>query len=168
MIITLDSIKINNVFEPTEIYRGRILLFLDFDGVLHPFEQGFKRKEIFTCNHFLEKILRELSNVEVVISSNWSKTCTLNILRQKFSEDLRHRFIGVLHSHSNNRSDDVRKYMADHGEIDVPWIAVDDLAAFDDADPVVRSPYKTGMTEDTYKALKNALLSPIEYQESRK
>ena len=164
MIVTLDSLKIDDSFMPSQNYTGRVLLFLDFDGVLHPFEQGFKRKQIFTQNYLIEKVLRELPNVEVVVSSNWSKTCTLNILKSKFSEDLRHRFIGSLSQHTENRSDDIRTYIHTRGEVGVPWVAVDDLAHFDDTDPVVRSPYKTGMTEGTCVALRNALSSPVEFR----
>jgi hypothetical protein len=166
MIITLDSIKLDNNFIPSETYDGRVLLFLDFDGVLHAYEQGYKRDKdkIFIRNHFIEDILRKMPNVEVVISSNWSKTCSLNILKNKFSEDVRHRFIGHLRKHTTSRSDDVRTYMETHGEVDVPWVAVDDLAYFHDTDPVIRTSYKTGLMEDSCKALENALSSPIEYK----
>lgn len=65
-----------------------IVLFLDFDGVLHP---GFT--ETFCHRHKLENILRDIPTVDVVVSSDWRRA-DMNYLKGLFSEDVRERIIG--------------------------------------------------------------------------
>lgn len=71
-----------------------VLLFLDFDGVLHSAvcdheDQLWRRVPLF------EDWLRDRPNVRVVVSSAWRNCHPLDELRQFFSADLRERFIGV-------------------------------------------------------------------------
>lgn len=65
-----------------------LVLFLDFDGVLHP---GFS--ETFChCGH-LETLLRTNPTVDVVVSSDWRRA-DLSYLQALFSSDVRERIIG--------------------------------------------------------------------------
>lgn len=68
------------------------LLFLDFDGVLHPRSPG---KKLFCNLPRLEAVLREFNFVEVVIASTWREDMDLGQLRELFSPDIRPRVIGV-------------------------------------------------------------------------
>jgi hypothetical protein len=68
-----------------------VVLFLDFDGVLHPAQGG----ELFTSLALLEAVLRDAPEVRVVISSSWREIHPLDELREYFSEDLRDRVIGI-------------------------------------------------------------------------
>jgi len=68
-----------------------MLLFLDFDGVLHGYGEP-----AFLHNPKLENLLLEFPEVEVVFSTSWRLLFSLDQLRLRFSEPLRHRFIGVL------------------------------------------------------------------------
>ncbi len=65
-----------------------LVLFLDFDGVLHP---GFS--ETFCHRDNLERILRANPTVDVVISSDWRRA-DFTYLQELFSDDVRERIIG--------------------------------------------------------------------------
>lgn len=68
-----------------------MLLFLDFDGVLHGYgEPAFLHTPKF------ENLLLEFPEVEVVFSTSWRLLFSLDQLRLRFAEPLRQRFIGVL------------------------------------------------------------------------
>jgi hypothetical protein len=69
-----------------------MLLFLDFDGVLH-----VHGGEKFAHLPRLEAVLRAYPEIEVVLSTSW-RVCRefpFPVLRAFFSADLRHRFFGV-------------------------------------------------------------------------
>ncbi|MDF6623942.1 HAD domain-containing protein, partial [Escherichia coli] len=68
--------------------RGPVLM-LDIDGVLHPGQSG-----TLIYLPLLETWLRAHPDVDVVISSNWRETHTLDELRNFFSIELRERVIG--------------------------------------------------------------------------
>lgn len=68
-----------------------MILFLDFDGVLHPAQGG----ELFSSLPLLEGVLRDAAHVRIVISSTWREVHTLDEIRMFFSADLRDRVVGV-------------------------------------------------------------------------
>lgn len=70
-----------------------LILFLDFDGVLHPEGVGEDLHFVHLTN--LEAVLREFPSVQVVVSSAWRLDMPLEELQQKFSQDIRARVIGV-------------------------------------------------------------------------
>jgi len=154
-------------FEPTMTYRGRVLLFLDFDGVLHSYISYYNGINQFEKMPFLVNILKKLPNVQVVVSSAWAKKRTLDTLRQFFPDAIKERIIGGVYKQTDNRGNDVKTYMKNHGEVG-PWIAVDDMAIFDPTDPVVWTDWSTGLTEETANVLMKALKSPIEFADFRK
>ena len=76
-----------------------MILFLDFDGVLHPL---FTRPELppeesrpFCYLPRFATVLRDYPSVEVVISSTWRITRDLEQLREPFPHVLRPRVIGT-------------------------------------------------------------------------
>lgn len=71
------------------------LIFLDFDGVLHPAVAGSHR---FIHVKALEAVIREpieQGHLRIVISSDWRKTSTLSELRVRFSSDVASAIIGT-------------------------------------------------------------------------
>lgn len=70
-----------------------MILFLDFDGVLHPIP--CKDKDMLCFIPRLEGVLRDFPHVQVVISSLWRASHDLDGLRAYFSEDIRPRIIGM-------------------------------------------------------------------------
>ncbi|WP_144967686.1 HAD domain-containing protein [Herbaspirillum lusitanum] len=70
-----------------------MLLFLDFDGVLHPAIYK-NNSDLFCRRSLLENSLRNCQHVDVVITSTWRENRTLEELRSLFSTDIRSRIIG--------------------------------------------------------------------------
>lgn len=66
-----------------------MLLFLDFDGVLHPVSG-----EPFQCLPRLEALLRDNPRIDVVLSTSWRLLHSLDELRAFFTQDLQRRIIG--------------------------------------------------------------------------
>lgn len=73
-----------------------MILFLDFDGVLHP--EGFIPKGKHFCRlPLLEGLLRDQDHaaVRIVISSTWRETQPIEQLAAIFSPDIRARVVGI-------------------------------------------------------------------------
>src|ERR1700688_3527353 len=69
-----------------------MILFLDFDGVLHP---QVAKTRLFSCLTRLEKVLRDYPYVLIVISSMWRFGDDLEGLQEHFSADIQARIIGT-------------------------------------------------------------------------
>lgn len=69
-----------------------MILFLDFDGVLHPVSA--KVADCFSHLPRLEKVLREFPHVQVVISSMW-RADGIDFCRKYFSDDIKQRVIDL-------------------------------------------------------------------------
>jgi hypothetical protein len=70
-----------------------MILFLDFDGVLHPVGNRVGGETDFSCLPLLEDWLRDHPKVNVVISSSWREEMDLETLLHIFSKDLHQRII---------------------------------------------------------------------------
>lgn len=154
-------------FDPTATYSGGVILFLDFDGVLHSYEAYYTKKNMFNKLPLLLKVLDKVPNAKVVVSSSWAKKRRLEELKLFFPDKYRNRIVGAIHSQTDYRHADVKNYIKERGILD-PWIAVDDMALYEPTDPVVWTDWSTGLTDETANVLMNALKSPIEFKEFRK
>lgn len=76
---------------------ARMILFLDFDGVLHPEGEGhiLSGGTDFCFLPRLEALLREFLHVKIVISSSWREQLRYETLLKPFSSDLRARILGA-------------------------------------------------------------------------
>lgn len=145
-----------------------MILFLDFDGVLHPIPSH--DKQFFSCLPRLEALLREFPKVQIVISSMWRADGVENLLRY-FSEDIRPRIIG------GTPWSEVPAYAPDsefilgvvrHSEI-LAWIAENNYAgpwvALDDSwrefpagcEELIVCPEETGFGDNQERALRARL-----------
>lgn len=104
-----------------------MLLFLDFDGVMHPTGP--------TCLPFehldaLETILRRHQHVDVVISSSWRKVHTLAHMREGyFSADIQARVVGTTPIIPNaTRWQEIMAFLTETQHIG-PYLVIDDNAA---------------------------------------
>jgi hypothetical protein len=70
-----------------------MILFLDFDGVLHSAFNAAGHPDDFNKLPLLENWLRKYPEIDVVISSSWRETLRMEALREIFSEDLRQRVV---------------------------------------------------------------------------
>lgn len=156
-----------------------MILFLDFDGVLHP--EFLNRGQPLLCHlPLLENVLREYSSVEVVISSTWrlrwpdQSVATIE-LRKHFSPDIDPRVVGVTPHHiqldSRSAPDGLYLYHR-HWEIEAwlrvnrppgtPWVALDDRPHL--FRPFLKSLLetysRTGLTADDLQELHRRLKQP--------
>jgi len=122
-----------------------MILFLDFDGVLHP-EEAFIDEPLLTRLPLVEDVLREFPSVEIVISSAWrlrwkDAKVAARRLRRHFSDNIATRVVGVTPNFINldpQAALDGVQYYQRHWECDVwmrtnrpagtPWMALDDRA----------------------------------------
>lgn len=110
----------------------RIVLALDFDGVLHAVHGP-----AFEHLPRLESILRQFSEIDVVVSSSWREAYAWDLILAHFSEDLHSRFIGATPVLSTTwppypahiRYLEIKKFLEDSGRDPHQWIALDDDAS---------------------------------------
>jgi hypothetical protein len=109
-----------------------MILFLDFDGVLHPFHRPTGP---FTLLPDFERVMRDFSNVDIVISSAWREVHTLDELRELFSPDIQERIIDVTPVFSASdkpylREAEITFWLRTAGREVEPWVAIDDTEWF--------------------------------------
>lgn len=120
-----------------------MILFLDFDGVLHPTLRG---EPDFSRLPFLWKILRACPHVEIVFSTSWREIYRpdemVEFVTKGGGEDLTHRFIGTTperlaeqgafiykagHTY-HKRHIECELWLIGNKQTDRPWLAIDDIA----------------------------------------
>ncbi len=158
-----------------------MLLFLDFDGVLHPQYDGVPTPvgEVFCHLSRFEEIMRDFPSVEIVISSTWRNQFTLEELRSRFSPDIAARIIGMTpqaeHADGNylptRREAEILDWLTTAGRTDAAWIALDDAAwQFDKhRERLVTCTWYVGLNDAVELQLRDALThslsrSPIRLQ----
>jgi hypothetical protein len=142
-----------------------MILFLDFDGVLHPV--GSTEKQYFSRLPLLEKFLRDEAPCwQVVISSSWREYFTPAQLLEVFSPDIRSRIIGTTPADDEHslhttwgaqaslypREIQIRHFLAQRGLSGEDWVALDDMKGwFREAESnvhLILCDPSTGLTED--------------------
>lgn len=112
-----------------------MLLFLDFDGVLHP---RATVENLFVHLPRFEGVLKDFPHVQVVISSSWREVTPFVELQEMFNEKLRDRIIGSTPlvdieyppGPVGHREEEIHIFMAQPEFIGQPWLALDDEAPF--------------------------------------
>ncbi len=119
---------------------SHLLLFLDFDGVLHPLAEptGEGRGRPYTGPTLVyAPVLAELlapwiARIDIVIASTWAKSRSLDEIRTLLPESLRARVIGAVWEapmpELASRFEAIRDWLAHVGYDDRSWIALDDDA----------------------------------------
>lgn len=105
-----------------------MILFLDFDGVLHPLSRA---NGAFALTPHFERVMRDYPDVDIVISSAWRETNPIEKLRLVFSEDFRHRLIDVTPVVATDRKPHPREieilsWLREAGREYEAWLAIDD------------------------------------------
>lgn len=112
-----------------------MILFLDFDGVLHPEGEGHLPSDdtAFCFLPDLEALLREYPHVRIVISSSWRERLSFEALLAPFAADIRPRILGVTPPRGTgiphpfaHREGEILAWLHSHGAADEPWVALDD------------------------------------------
>ena len=106
-----------------------ILVFLDFDGVMHP--AGCDTSRYFCNLAAFEAVMREHTNVAIVIASTWRNAYPLSELKRHFSPDIGSRIVGKTptwedESDEHIRYREIRDFLKHPKLAGLRWIAVDD------------------------------------------
>ncbi len=154
-----------------------MILFVDFDGVLHP--DGCEIDQYFCRVALLEEVLREFPHIQLVISSSWGQVHPLGELREFFSDDIKTRIIDatpgslLLSGIPTALWNFVREAQCDawirtNGP-GVPWLALDDQAwRFDPASPnLLLVDGSTGITHADIQELRRRLSTFTSAKESK-
>ncbi|MBE0615337.1 MAG: hypothetical protein IH604_16840 [Burkholderiales bacterium] len=109
--------------------KQAILLFLDFDGVLHPVHCS--PAQHLCCRPLLEDTLRSAPPVEIVISSTWQEAHSVKALTKLFSPDMQPRIIGGTLAADPDREEETRydqilRFLRWKNWTGRPWLALDD------------------------------------------
>lgn len=132
-----------------------MIIFLDFDGVLHS-AYSFQSTKMFSQLPIFETFFRnpEYAQIEFVISSTWRHGRSLSELRQPFAPDIAMRIIGktpenVATTRIGSREQEILHYLRDAGRESEIWLALDDVRSYFDhhVDQVYFCTAGTGLTE---------------------
>lgn len=70
-----------------------MILFPDFDGVIHP--EPYTQESAFRQLPLIESVVREMVSVDIVVSSSWRETHSPDELCVFFASDIQPRVVGV-------------------------------------------------------------------------
>ena len=146
-----------------------MILFLDFDGVLHPEHMGEPTPADVIFCHLprFEAVMRDFQAVKIVISSMWRYDFSLDELKARFSPDIAVRIIGT--TRLSDRTDDtylparrekeILDWLAGSGYEATPWLALDDAVwQFDrHLNQLVPCTWYVGLDETAEARLRDAL-----------
>lgn len=148
-----------------DVFTGKALLALDFDGVLHPIDAG--SDQMFCRLPLLEAWLHKNENVDVLISSGWRHLMRFEDLLGFFPSALRSRIVDVTprlwrplipiddYVWEFVRQREIELWVAASPSPNRPWIALDDDASLYEPtcqNLVVCDP-KVGLNTETIEAL---------------
>lgn len=168
-----------------------VILFLDFDGVLHP-DAAFLVKgrptlkaegELFMWAPLLIKTLADFPEVQIVLSTSWARELSFSRARRWLPGELRARVVGsTWHSAMSFKRDgfrglsawwdeatryqQIKRYAGRAGLTD--WVAIDDQPegwGADDLDKLVHTHSETGLSDRVVLALLAARLEVLRKSE---
>lgn len=156
-----------------------MILFLDFDGVLHP-DAAFLVKgrptlkaegHLFMWAPLLVEAMADFPEAQLVLSTSWARELSFNRARRWLPEELHSRVIGSTWHSSMGRQDggnwwdaatryqQIKRYSVRAGLSD--WVAIDDQPegwGADDLDKLVHTNSATGLSDPATLALLAARL----------
>ncbi|WP_228897684.1 HAD domain-containing protein [Acidovorax sp. Leaf73] len=111
------------------------ILFLDFDGVLHP-EHCHESKH-FCCLPILEEVLRQAPEWKVVVTSTWRLDQPFEAILQRFSPDIARVIEGVTPKYCDlsnvpdtlvgyQREAECHAWLRTNDVSHINWLALDD------------------------------------------
>lgn len=167
---------------PDQVSEINVILFLDYDGVLHP-DAVYRRLngqielrvrgELFMWAPLLEKIIEGHSELRIVLSTSWVRVLGFRRARGYLPAKLAERVIGATwHSAMGRNSLDIIEW--DHQTrfqqisaylrrlpIPIPWLAIDDDSAgwpSEQADALIQTDPMLGVScRHVQKALEHQL-----------
>lgn len=115
-------------------------LFLDFDGVTHPFSHQFvgapmelhwpdQTVSLFCYAPILERILSEVDpgrRVQIILSTTWQQRIGWRAAAKHLPLALQKRVIGGTYQYGLSRGAEIAMHAQDYNISDKDWIAIDD------------------------------------------
>jgi hypothetical protein len=115
-----------------------MILFLDFDGVLHP-DPCFDEAQLFERGPHLAESLAPFPEVAIVLSTSWRTQRTFDELAAALPAGLRERVLDVTPPFTlagtpatlvpYRRQAECMQWLRTHGHAKTPWLALDDRAS---------------------------------------
>lgn len=115
-----------------------MILFLDFDGVLHP-DPCQDPKRMFENAPRLADTLSAFAEISVVLSTSWRTVRPLETLKAALPKSLSARIIGITPNASHftppphllpyRRQAECLKWLTANHQVDQEWFAIDDRAS---------------------------------------
>lgn len=129
---------------------GSPALFLDFDGVMHP--AGCHKRDYMCKTPLLSEIVRKVPGIEIIISSSWRKSLTLEKMKTFFPTDISKRIIAVTpiilpKPDKHSRYHEIQAYLKENPH--EKWVAIDDNSRFfpPGCDHLIKVDGKEGMDD---------------------
>ena len=147
------------------------ILFLDFDGVLHPFSVRFnddlgltlesedKSLFLFCWGPILESILNEEDpkrNIKIILSTTWAHRYGWEDAAKRLTPALESRVVAGTNGYNRPRGLRILKCVEDMGIADNNWLAIEDddyLWPTNLRDHLVKTDEKLGLFEKTTQQL---------------
>lgn len=114
--------------------ENRLIVFLDFDGVLHP--DPCRDEQLFEHAPRLTQALEEFPEASVVLSTSWRTFLNFEQLIVPLDLELQRRVIGMTPRFADfsaprplvpyRRQAECVQWLAENGMDDAAWIAIDD------------------------------------------
>ncbi len=142
-----------------------MILFLDFDGVLHPLSpQGMPRAP-FSRLPLLEDVLREFRSVRVVLTTAWRHSLTLDQLREVFSKDIAPRIVDATPAVSRSATlyEEVRSFLDNDASLGEDWVVLcaDNDGFPPDSNHLIRTEPTVGLTRQDQALLRARLRGDV-------
>lgn len=146
---------------PPAMGEGLVYLFLDFDGVTHPWGEV----EDFRCLPMLEDVLRDYPETRVVISSDWRTLFSLPKLVARFAPDIQPRVVDATPTLFARRPEELRGLREREALLwlerkapGAPWLAIDDAPGnWPTKERLVLTDFKQGFTSEDGSRLRQLL-----------
>jgi len=102
------------------------IIFLDFDGVLHPV--GTNLKNFFSSSKEFFNIIKN-SNIFIVITSSWQFDSNYSQIKSKFPKEITKKIIGetgIKYEGTKSRIREIEYFLSQNNLQNIDWIALDD------------------------------------------
>lgn len=145
-----------------------MILFLDYDGVLHP-DPCFDEARLFEHAPRLAEALADFPEVVVVLSTSWRTQRTLDELTAPLPAELRARVVDVTPPYSfgdtpvslvpYRRHAECMQWLQANGQEQTPWFALDDRSSLymPYCEQLIHCNSVRGFSEETVTRLRAAL-----------
>jgi hypothetical protein len=156
-----------------------VILFLDFDGVLHP-DPCFDARRMFEKAPRLASVLEEFPEARLVLSTSWRIENSLARMCELLGTSLSARVIGATPHFSAfhvpsvlrpyQRHAECLQWLIVNGKTKREWIAIDDRASMfaPDCERLIECDSSHGLDEPTAGRLRFALLRARRAMEQRR